>query len=117
LRVSPSVYLEEPSICLPDLKYAKNDDSNEAFFKRIAQTPDKQIFLNLQLDPVFDGEFEVASVYSNSSVIESSLINFIKFDMPSVPPLYNWNQMKKVSGKMFSQVLYVVFIIAHVNLF
>ena len=72
---------------------------NEDYFARIAGKPDKKFYLVFDLAGFDDDEFHEKHLYPyNNSVnsFKSSVIDDIKFEMPSVPPLYNWNALPKV---------------------
>lgn len=83
---------------LSEARYAKTGN-NDDYIKRISGTPDKKFFLNMDLTSVDDPEFhnhELYPINGSSSQWTASVMNDIKFHMPSIPPLYNWDQLDKV---------------------
>lgn len=53
----------------------------------------------MDLTSVDDPEFhdhELYPINGSSSEWTASVMNDIKFHMPSIPPLYNWDQLDKV---------------------
>lgn len=98
-RSYPHTYGKVKSLYLiSDARYGSSDKDD--YFTRISKTPDIKFYLNFDLKDYNDPEFEVYDLYhigqSNSSW-SPALINNIKYHMTSIPPLYNWDKMNKVS--------------------
>ncbi|CAF0776208.1 unnamed protein product [Brachionus calyciflorus] len=79
-----------------NLKFPQNISSD--YFDKISQKPDRVLYLNYDIKQMDDPEFHNPDLYSFKNSLnhwKTSLIDDINFDMPSEPPLLNWNKMSK----------------------
>lgn len=93
------------------MKYPKNLEND--YFASIAKQPDKKFYFNIDLIHANDGEMMQKDLYPYQVIGEeiwrSSSFNGIKFEMPGVPPLYNWNSIDKAIHK--NNFLFSLFVI------
>ena len=84
-------------ILFDNMRYSSKSNKND-YFKRISNEPDKKFYLVFDLVGYDDDEFHENPLYPyNNSVntFKGSLIDDIKFSMPPVVPLFNWNSLPK----------------------
>jgi hypothetical protein len=87
------------------MKYGGSD--KDAYFKAISKTSNKKFYINMDLIGVDDPETQQHDLYPYKETFqfknawETSVINNIKFKMPHMPPLYNWDKINKVIKNFF----------------
>ena len=75
---------------------------NEGFYKRIQQKPNKKFYFELGFNSETNDNFNNPdSPLPSDNIIFTPQINNITMEMPNVPLLSQWNEIKNVPNKNF----------------
>jgi hypothetical protein len=106
----PEIAENQPYVLAVDMKSPKNTPEEE-FTKLISRKPDRTVYVAMGITWDYsDPEFQQPDLYSIDNSVSPwgmNVINDIKFMMPHVPPLYNWDKIPKVNNKFFRFLFFI----------
>jgi predicted HD phosphohydrolase len=101
LREVPSSDKNASILRTVSLRHAR-DDSMNVYFERIKQTPNRTLYLSIDMNFVNNPAAHVESLYPIEKMTNqyaTNQINDITMAMPEVVALYDWNMIPQVSRK------------------
>jgi hypothetical protein len=94
----PEYVDNQPYVLSVDMKSPKKTPQEE-FTKLISRKPDRTLYVAMGIPDYSDPEFQQPDLYPFDNSVSPwgmNVINDIKFMMPNIPPLYNWDKIPKV---------------------
>jgi hypothetical protein len=117
LREVPSDDASAVSVLSTSTLRHVHDDSMAAHFERIRQTPNRTLYLSINMNSVNNPAAHVETLYPIENItnkFSTNQINGITMKMPAVVALYDWNQIPQVS--FCSSLFFILIEIIYCNM-